>query len=238
MSDAATDKHMSLHRQIAGDIIGDIVYGANDGIVTTFAVVAGVAGAGLDPLVVLVLGFANLFADGWSMASGNYLATKSRNDYETSERIVEEKEIEARPEQSVERLRVYYEKKGMQGDALEALLTHAREHKKMLADELLIHELGIDSGPRKNPFKHAAVTFVSFVVAGGLPLFSYVFKVPNPFVYSAVLSVAAFFVVGALSSRVTGKGWLFSGLQMLFVGGLAGLVAFGVGYLLKHIIGI
>jgi len=70
-----------FHNLFAGEYIGDIVYGANDGIITTFAVVAGVAGAALSPTIVLILGVANLFADGFSMAAGNYLARKSEKEY-------------------------------------------------------------------------------------------------------------------------------------------------------------
>ncbi|ELZ94313.1 VIT1/CCC1 transporter family protein [Haloferax sulfurifontis] len=65
----------------SGRYLPELIYGANDGIVTTFAVVAGVAGASLSPGIVIVLGFANLFADGFSMGMSNYLAERSEEDY-------------------------------------------------------------------------------------------------------------------------------------------------------------
>ena len=74
-----------LYKKV-GEFLKDAVYAANDGIITTFAVVAGVVGASLDPVIILVLGFANLFADGISMASGSYLGTKSEEDQCTQER--------------------------------------------------------------------------------------------------------------------------------------------------------
>jgi VIT1/CCC1 family predicted Fe2+/Mn2+ transporter len=78
--------------------IEDFVYGATDGAVTTFAVVAGVVGASLSPSIVIILGFANLFADGFAMAAGNYLSTRSKLEYEERERKRQYKEIQDFPE--------------------------------------------------------------------------------------------------------------------------------------------
>ena len=231
-------KHMKLHSGLVGSIIGDMVYGANDGIVTTFAVVAGVAGAGLAPLVVLILGFANLFADGWSMASGNYLGTKSRHDYEDKEREVEEKAILENPQTRIECLKSYYKAKGLDGEVLDRLIAVIIQDKKLWVDEMLACELNIDSGPKANPIKNSVATFVSFVMAGSLPLWPYLFRLENAFVYSIILTAVAFFIVGSLSARVTAKNWLFAGIQMLPVGSLAGLVAYGVGFLVKNLVGV
>ena len=85
--------------------IEDFVYGATDGAVTTFAVVAGVVGAALSPSIILILGFANLFADGFSMAIGNYLVSKSQNEYMEKERRREEWEIDNLVEQEKQEIR-------------------------------------------------------------------------------------------------------------------------------------
>jgi len=232
------EKHMKLHSGLVGSVIGDMVYGANDGIVTTFAVVAGVAGADLSPIVVLVMGFANLFADGWSMASANYLGTKSRYDYEDQERAVEEKAILENPQARIKCLKNYYKGKGLDGEALDSLIAVIIQDKKLWVDEMLMCELNIDSGPRNHPLKNSIATFVAFNLAGSLPLWPYLFKLENAFVYSIILSAVAFFAVGSLSSRVTAKSWLFASIQMLLVGSLAGLVAYAVGFSLKNIFGI
>jgi VIT1/CCC1 family predicted Fe2+/Mn2+ transporter len=238
MPEVSNQQHMQLHRRTAGDLISDLVYGANDGIVTTFAVVAGVAGANLGPMVVLIMGFANLFADGWSMASGNFLGRKSRQDYEQRERRVEEQAIGEQPEQRLACLQEHYLKKGISGETLERFLEHVRQNKKLWVDELLACELEISGSSQHKPMQHAAATFSAFVLAGCLPLLSYLLNFPNPFLFSAILTGLAFFTVGALSARVTGSGWLFSGIQMLIIGGFAGLVAYAVGYVLKQIFGI
>jgi VIT1/CCC1 family predicted Fe2+/Mn2+ transporter len=87
----------TLHGVKGGEYIRDVVFSANDGLVTTFAVVAGVAGASLAPSVVVILGLANMFADGLAMALGNYLGTKSRADFERANRKLEEMEVAAVP---------------------------------------------------------------------------------------------------------------------------------------------
>jgi vacuolar iron transporter family protein len=232
------EKHMNLHSKLVGSIIGDMVYGANDGIVTTFAVVAGVAGAGLTPLVVLVLGFANLLADGFSMASGNYLGTKSKHDYEDREREIEEKAILENPQARIDCLRNYYKAKGLDGQTLDKLIAIITQDKKLWVDEMLACELNIDTGSKGNPLKNSVATFVAFVLAGSLPLWPYLFKLEDAFVYSVILTAVAFFSVGSLSARVTAKNWLWAGIQMLLVGSLAGLVAYGVGFLVKSLVGV
>ena len=93
--------------------IEDFVYGATDGAVTTFAIVAGVVGASLSPSIVIILGFANLFADGFSMAMGNYLSTRSRLEYIERERNRQNKEVQDRPENKISEIKNIYSEKGL-----------------------------------------------------------------------------------------------------------------------------
>ncbi len=93
--------------------IEDFVYGATDGAVTTFAIVAGVVGASLSPSIVIILGFANLFADGFSMAVGNYLSTRSKIEYIESERNRQNKEVQDRPENKISEIKNIYSEKGL-----------------------------------------------------------------------------------------------------------------------------
>src|SRR3989344_3791694 len=95
-----------------GTYVGDFIYGAIDGSVTTFAVVSCVAGASLSANIVIILGLANLFADGFSMAVGNYLSTRSSNEFVQNERKREEWEVEHYPEGEVEEVRQIFRKKG------------------------------------------------------------------------------------------------------------------------------
>ena len=167
-------------RGIAQHYLKDVVYGANDGIITTFAVVAGVAGAQLDSRIIIILGLANLLADGFSMGASNFLSIRS--------------------DESVRRL-----------------------------EGLAVLE--------PFPGRHGFATFAAFVVAGFVPLVSYVVvSESDPFATAVVLTLSTQFVVGALRSLVTAARWWWSGLEMLLVGALAAAVAYGVGAFVESLI--
>jgi len=158
--------------------LAELVYGAIDGTVTTFAVIAGAIGASLNPGIVVVLGFANLFADGFSMAVSNYLSMKSSND---------------------------------------------------------LMETG------KNPLKTAFATFISFIFVGFIPLFSFVaaffssYINDRKFLISIILTGSAFLFIGWVRAAVVKKGHLKSALETLCIGGIAAVIAFVVGFLLKDV---
>ncbi len=166
-----------------GEYIGDLVYGANDGIITTFAVVAGIAGASLSPTIVVILGVANLVADGFSMATSNYLARKSEKEY----------------------------------------------------NEKITGVVAIQK-PGAHPLKNALVTFISFAVAGAVPLLPYIFGVEtNAFYWAIFATSVALFTIGSLRTLVTGIRWWLAGLEMFAIGAVAAGVAYGIGNLLGNL---
>jgi VIT1/CCC1 family predicted Fe2+/Mn2+ transporter len=227
-----------IHDVERGQYIGDAVYGAIDGIVTTFAVVSGVAGATLSSGIVLILGFANLFADGLSMAVGNYLGTKSEVEYKNRERKREEWEIEHLPDEEKEEIRQIYRRKGFTGNLLEQIVEVITGNKKLWVDTMLLEELHI-LPEQKSPIKAGVVTLLAFIIAGFIPLVSYVlagtvpFFAENSYSTALVLTFITIFVVGAMRVYVTGKKWWMSGLEMLLVGGATAIVAYLIGYALK-----
>lgn len=229
-----------IHQTTAGKYVGDAVYGALDGIVTTFAVVAGATGATLSVVIVLILGFANLLADGLSMALGNYLGTKSEMEYAARERRREEWEVDNDPEGEIEEIRQIYSRKGFQGEDLERAVKVIISDKKVWVDTMMLDELNIIEEV-KSPVRSGLTTFAAFVAAGFLPLVFYVitFLLPSlvidRFAASTVLAAAALFGVGSLRTVVTGKKWWLAGLEMTFVGGLASVAAYVIGYLLRGI---
>jgi len=232
------------HKTEAGRYIGSAVYGASDGIVTTFAVVAGVAGAQLDPKIVLIMGFANLFADGFSMAVGDYLSEKSEQDYIKSEREREAWEVDVNPEGEREEIREIYKRKGLKGEKLEQMVELITSDKELWIDTMMKEELALMEDEGSSPLKSAFVTFLSFVIAGFMPLVAYVFAsfVPffsqNMFLSASLITAATLFVVGSLRQLVTGVNWLIGGLEMLLVGGLSATVAYGIGYLLRTVFNV
>jgi vacuolar iron transporter family protein len=123
--------------------IEDFVYGVTDDVVTTFAVVAGVVGASLSPSVILILGFANLFADGFSMAVGNYLSSRSRIEYIQRERKRKELDIENVGEQEIQKIREIYQSKGFHNELLEEVVKVIISKKKIWLDTIVNEKLGL-----------------------------------------------------------------------------------------------
>ena len=224
-----------------GAYIGSMVYGALDGIVTTFAVVSGVAGADLGANVILILGTGNLLADGFSMGVGDYLSTKSEREYYDREARRQKWEIESFPDGQRAELRALYLKDGWDDEhatQLTELHTHNRDR---WVNAMMIEELGMLK-EEHNPLYNAIATFSAFVIAGAVPLLVYVVGLTTPiapptaFRWSIALSALALFGVGAMKVYVTRLNPLRSGLEMLFVGGLAAVVAYAIGALLKNVV--
>ena len=167
-------------RELGQHYIKDLVYGANDGIITTFAVVSGVAGAELEPRIVVILGFANLLADGFSMGASNFLAIRSEEDVRQAS------------------------------------------------------GLGVQE---PFPARHSLATFLAFVVAGVVPLISYVVALDAPrFPMAVALTLATLFAVGSARSLVTDRPWWRNGLEMLVVGSAAAALAYGVGDFIEGLV--
>ncbi len=226
------------HAGASGRYLSEMVYGSLDGVITTFAVVSGVAGARFGTGVVLVLGLANLLGDGLSMAAGAYLSARSDLDYYRREREREEWEIEHFPEGEREELRTVYRDMGFSEEDVETLVRIQTRDRKLWVDMMMVHELGL---LRENvrPFRSALATFAAFVTAGAVPLLAYVAGLTHPwpasvmFAWSVAATGATLFGLGAARTLVTGVGWLRGGIEMLMVGGAAAAVAYGVGALLR-----
>ncbi|QTA38970.1 VIT1/CCC1 transporter family protein [Thermosipho ferrireducens] len=232
------------HKIEQGKYIGPAVYGASDGIVTTFAVVAGVAGANLDPKIVLILGFANLFADGFSMAVGDYLSSKSEKDYINSERARELWEVEHFPDAERKEVEEIYKRKGVKGEKLKLLVDIITSDKELWVDTMMKEELNLLGDDEVSPIKSALVTFFSFVIAGFTPLIAYVFSNFVPFfqtykfLAASIITGATLFTVGGLRQLITDVKWYIGGLEMLLVGGASASVAFLIGFILRTVFGI
>ncbi len=217
----------------------DFVYGGIDGAVTTFAVVSGVAGAELSSGIVVVLGLANLLGDGFSMAAGNYLGSKADLQLLEAARAMEEKHIDRYPEGEREEVRQIFGGKGFEGEDLERVVDVITANRALWVDTMLQEELGL-ALDRPNPMRAAVVTFASFLVIGILPLivflFDYFSPLQSPFAYSSIVTLGAFFVVGAVKARFVPQKWYLAGLETVFVGGIAAALAYIVGMALKSVL--
>jgi len=219
----------------------DFIYGAIDGAVTTFAVVAGVEGADLSAAVVLILGAANLIADGFSMAVSNYLGLRAELQQVERARREEERHIELLPEGEREEIRQIFAAKGFAGEDLERVVDVITGDRELWVKTMLSEELGM-GGAVPHPLRAGATTLLAFVVVGSLPLAVFVVDaiapggVAHPFAWSAALTAVAFFAVGSLKARFVGQAWWKSGLETLAVGGAAALLAYWVGALLSGVV--
>ncbi len=236
-------KEKQLHSQekilfFNKDYISEFVYGGIDGAITTFAVVAGAEGASLGIQVVVILGLANLIADGFSMSVGNFFSTKAERDTFERHKQVEYWEIENLREKEVEEIREIYAAKGFKGDLLEQVVDVITADKDVWVDTMMKEELELVKSD-KAPYKTAGMTFFSFVVVGSVPLLSYLFTGSGPsiqddlFLYSCILTGVALAIVGSLKSFVTEKNILFGIFETLLLGGLAAFLAYFVGDVLE-----
>lgn len=219
----------------------DFVYGAVDGTVTTFAVVSGVAGAGLSTRIVIILGLTNLIADGFSMAVSDYLGTKAESERRDQARMEEQTHIALLPDGEREEIRQILARKGFSGPDLEQAVNVITSDLSRWVDMMIQDEHGLSlTGP--NPWKAGLSTFVAFLSVGMIPLAPFLLNwalpglIANPFTWSSAGTAVAFFLIGAAKSRYVARVWYRAGLETLLVGASAAALAYGVGLLLKGIL--
>jgi VIT1/CCC1 family predicted Fe2+/Mn2+ transporter len=229
------------HRLKAGTYIGDFVYGANDGIITTFAVVAGATGAALSPGIIIILGLANLVADGFSMGASSFLAHTSERDFQRAQRKREEWEVEEFPGIEREEVRDILRKWGVAKERIEPVLQDIIKDKDRWIDLMMREELDLREADSASPAKHGTATFFAFVIAGFMPLLPYLFfGIPASwqFPVAVTATLVSLFSVGAARTLVTTESFVKSGLKMLLTGGLAAMLAYTIGWMVKTLAGI
>jgi VIT1/CCC1 family predicted Fe2+/Mn2+ transporter len=213
----------------------DWVYGGIDGTVTTFAIMAGVVGADLSAGVVIVLGIANLLADGFSMAAANYSSTKTEIEEYEQVRRMEERHVDLAPEGEREEVRQIFRAKGFEGEALDSAVEVITEHRELWIDTMMTEEHGMPPINR-SPARAALYTFLAFVLCGSVPILAYLFGLANPLPVALVMTGATFFAIGSLRSRWSPTPWWRAGLETLAIGMAAAGVAYVVGNLLQGLV--
>ncbi|SRR5258705_1672675 len=219
--------------------LGDAVLGGIDGCVTTFAVVAGAVGGHLSTGVVVILGFANLFADGFSMGVSNYLGSKSELQEIDEIRRREQLHIEEVPHGEREEIRQIFASKGFEGEVLDKVVEVITSNRELWVETMLCEEHGFGAGTRK-PLAAGLATFLTFLVVGLIPLFPFLLPgltVARRFLLSAVITAVAFACIGVVKGVVVKHSVLRSGFETLFVGSVAATLAYLVGYWLRIVYG-
>jgi predicted membrane protein (TIGR00267 family) len=215
-----------------GGAMRELVFGVNDGLVSTLSLVSGVAGAAVSQGMVLLAGVAGLLSGAISMAAGAYISTKSEREVHEAQVARERGELERNPEEEKEELRTLYRLKGYGEEEARQMVDRLGQSKDLMLESLVRDELGLIPESFPNPWLAGAQSGVAFVIGSFIPLIGYLFFGGAIAVFVSVgISVAALFVVGALKTLFTGLNWLRSGLEMVIIGVFATLITYAIGSL-------
>jgi vacuolar iron transporter family protein len=221
------------HRTIYGGSLRAAVFGANDGLLSNFSLVMGIAGANAEPRFVLLAGIAGLLAGASSMAAGEFVSVQSQRELYEQQIAVERQELEMAPEEEKEELSLIYQAKGVPSSQAEELAERILSNPQSAIDTLAREELGLDPASLGSPWVAAASSFFAFATGAVIPVIPYLLlSGSSAFVTSAVVCGTALFILGLLVSLFTGKSALFSGLRMLGIGAIAAAVTYFIGKLL------
>lgn len=236
-----TNSALYTFRERFEHYLGEIVYGGIDGCVTTFAVVSGAVGAGLDSSVIIILGFANLLADGFAMSVGAYLSTRSRVDNYRKHRRRQDLEFRAQPEIARKELRDIYRARGFEGDLLEEVVQVIARDPKVLVEVSMKDGDANRIPENKSPLWVGGVTYISFILVGLIPLSVYVIDYisslgPKVFLISTLLTATGFTIIGWLKSKVNETPVIKGISETVLLGGIAALVSYGVGDWLESLL--
>src|SRR5215813_8483282 len=223
------------HSTIYGGSLRAAVFGANDGLVSNFSLVMGIAGANVESRFVLLAGIAGLLAGASSMAAGEYVSVRSQRELYEQQIGLEREELEMSPEEEKEELSLIYQAKGVPKEEAEELAKRIVSNPETAIDTLAREELGLDPSGLGSPWLAAASSFIAFAFGAAIPVIPYLITSGNTaFVSSAILCGVSLFVVGGLISLFTGRNFFFSGFRMLGIGALAA----GVTYLIGKLLGV
>jgi VIT1/CCC1 family predicted Fe2+/Mn2+ transporter len=227
------------HRAIGGNALRAAVLGANDGLLSNFSLIMGVAGADLSNESILITGIAGLLAGAGSMALGEWISVQSSRELQARQIEVERAELAEMPEEERAELVLIYEAKGVDRAAAERLADRMLADRDQALSTLAREELGIDPEDLGgSPWTAAIASFALFAVGAVIPLIAYVFLEGDAAVgLSVALSAAGLFGLGAATAVMTGRGVVFSGLRQLVIGVAAAAVTFGVGSLIGGVVG-
>jgi VIT1/CCC1 family predicted Fe2+/Mn2+ transporter len=232
--------HQKKSESSGGDFIREFIYGGVDGGVTTFAVVAGATGAHFDNAVIIILGLANLVADGFSMSVGSYLSVKAQFERYHTYQQYERWGVENIPETEKEEIRSIYHRKGLKGKLLEKVVDVITSDKEVWVEEMMQGEFKMT--PEKNsPLNSGIITYVSFLLIGAIPLLP--FLIPgtsvlvglSPFTLTCLLTGLAFIIIGFTKSHLNHTSFSLAIFETLLLGAAAALIAYFAGYFLESI---
>lgn len=227
----------SFHLE-GGELIRQVTFGLNDGVVSIFALLAGLVGAGQSSETILITLLAASVAGALSMAAGEYVSNKSEADFYRHEIEQERLEIELCPHVEKEELRLIYSRKGFNGTLLENIVENISQDKELWVNEMVVDELGVTDVNPESGFKTSFVILLAFLGGAAFPTVPYILAGPlglhsrGTFIAATCVTVIGLFGAGALKKFVTGVNWFKSGVEMLAVGFFAFSISYVIGLLI------
>ena len=227
-----------IHHQKSGVIsfIREIVFGVEDGMISTLGVLVGIAIGTNSHFVIILSGFVIIIVESISMGVGSYLSSKSVK--EVAERKLKEEQIEVKeyPETEKKELAEIYIKDGWPSNLANEMALVASKNKSLFIREMALRELYIHPEKLEKPMRGGIFMFFSYIIGGTIPLLPYfVFPVSLAIVFSIVITVIGLFFLGCITAKFTKRSWLKAGFEMFFVAGIAALVGYIVGIAVNHL---
>lgn len=221
-----------------GELIRQVVFGMNDGIVSIFALLAGIVGAEQNVNTIIITLLAATISGALSMAAGEFISAKSEKDFYRKEIEQERLELLLVPETEKKEIRLIYQNKGFKGKILDDIVETITSDKELWLKELVAAEIGIVDIEQGGVVKQSIIIFFSFVLGASFPVLPYLlFRSMDPtivFIIATIVTFGGLFLAGALKKFITGVHWLKSGIEMLLVG----LFAYFSSYLIGMLIGV
>jgi len=215
--------------------IRDIVFGLEDGLVSTLGVIIGIAEGSRSSYVVILSGIVVVFVEALSMAAGTFLSAKSNKEV-LEEKIRKEKlEIKNKPGEETEELYEIYREQGLSREDAKPLVEQVIKNENVWLEEMKLHELGITDAQLENPKINALFMGVSYIIAGSVPVLAFFFlPIDSAVILSVILTVVALFFVGAGKTIFTKKSWLKSGAEMTLIALAAAALGFVIGKVVAY----
>ena len=229
IADADVEIHRE-HRDVSGGWLRPTVFGVVDGLVSNFALIAGVAAASSGNKPVVLAGVAGLIGGAFSMGTGEYISVRSQNESMQAEVEVERHEIEHNPEAEIAELAQMYVNRGVDPELAQLVAEQLSQDPEQALEIHAKEELGVDIHDLPDPKIAMFSSFVSFSVGALVPLVPFLFA-PNMLPLAAVLALTALFVSGAFTAQFTTRTWWYAGGRQMLLGLISAAVTFGVGNL-------
>jgi len=219
------------HKSFGGGTLRAGVFGVNDGLVSNTCLVMGVAGAAVEPSVLILTGVAGLLAGAFSMAAGEFVSMLSQREMFEHQIAQEKDELERYPKEEAEELALIYAARGIPLEEARDVAAHLIANPEKALDTLAREELGLNPDDLGSPTGAALSSFIAFSIGASLPIIPFLLGLPHGVAVAAAISGTALFVVGAVLSLFSGRRALLGGLRMLLIGSAAATATYFIGSL-------